>query len=61
MPAGSPSGNTPSPKTRELLQLLEQLEHGERYRDVIRLVESCWQHKRVLWEGKGLAQMRSVL
>ena len=60
MPAGHPFENTPSPKTRELLQLLERLEHEERHRDVIRLAER-WAQQNPLPREASLAQARAFL
>lgn len=57
------SGNsspTPSPKTRELLRLFEQLEQDERYSDVIRLAEA-WAHQNPLPREASLAQARAFL
>ena len=57
------SGNsspTPSPKTRELLRLFEQLEQDERHSDVIRLAET-WAHQNPLPREAALAQARAFL
>ncbi|MFT5685927.1 MAG: hypothetical protein ACI8RZ_006882, partial [Myxococcota bacterium] len=60
MSSGSSSPTPPSPKTRELLRLIEQLEQDERYSDVIRLGEA-WSHQSPLPREAALAQARAFL